>query len=127
MARLLPLDRTGVLYAGSALVSASGVWLAVTSGPSLFAVGLLLILAGPFAIILNLRRRLRAVSAAAASTPGVEEVARPDLARRLTLAHPVSGLPLREALLARMNADQVGVLGAIAFADFERLRSGCGS
>ena len=40
---------------------------------------------------------------------------------RKSTAHPVSGLPLREALLARMSADRTGMLGAIAFSDFERL------
>ena len=35
--------------------------------------------------------------------------------------HPVSGLPVREALLAQMNADRRGLLGAIALADFDRL------
>ena len=40
---------------------------------------------------------------------------------RLVTAHPVSGLPMREALLAQMNADRGGMLGAIAFADFDRL------
>ncbi len=40
---------------------------------------------------------------------------------RLSPAHPVSGLPMREALLAQMAADQRGILGAIAFEDFERL------
>lgn len=40
---------------------------------------------------------------------------------RLSPAHPVSGLPMREALLAQMTADQRGILGAIAFEDFERL------
>ena len=45
----------------------------------------------------------------------------PDLNHRLVSTHPVSGLPLREALLARMNADGRGMLGAIAFVDFDRL------
>lgn len=45
----------------------------------------------------------------------------PPFAHRTSSAHPVSGLPLREALLARMGADRSGMLGAIAFADFERL------
>jgi EAL domain-containing protein (putative c-di-GMP-specific phosphodiesterase class I) len=40
---------------------------------------------------------------------------------RLSAIHPVSGLPVREALLARMKADGEGLLGAIAFADFDRL------
>ncbi|WP_293990090.1 EAL domain-containing protein [Sphingomonas sp.] len=40
---------------------------------------------------------------------------------RLAAEHPVSGLPMREALLAQMNADGGGILGAIAFADFDRL------
>ncbi|MDB5678414.1 bifunctional diguanylate cyclase/phosphodiesterase [Sphingomonas bacterium] len=43
------------------------------------------------------------------------------LNHRLVAAHPVSGLPVREALLAQMNADGCGMLGAIAFADFDRL------
>ena len=43
------------------------------------------------------------------------------LNHRLVAAHPVSGLPMREALLAQMNADRGGMLGAIAFADFDRL------
>jgi len=43
------------------------------------------------------------------------------LHHRLAAAHPVSGLPMREALLARINADRRGILGAIAFADFDRL------
>lgn len=43
------------------------------------------------------------------------------VAHRLASAHPVSGLPMREALLARMTADRAGTLGAIAFADFDRL------
>ncbi len=35
--------------------------------------------------------------------------------------HPVSGLPTREPLLARMAADGAGVLGGVAFADYDRL------
>ncbi|MDQ2878380.1 MAG: EAL domain-containing protein [Pseudomonadota bacterium] len=40
---------------------------------------------------------------------------------RLAATHPVSGLPMREALLAHINADQHGLLGAVAFVDFDRL------
>ncbi|MBS0478643.1 MAG: EAL domain-containing protein [Proteobacteria bacterium] len=43
------------------------------------------------------------------------------LNHRLAAAHPVSGLPMREALLAQMNTDCGGMLGAIGFADFDRL------
>ena len=43
------------------------------------------------------------------------------LSHRLVPTHPVSGLPMRESLLAQMNADRCGMLGAIAFADFDRL------
>ncbi|QDZ09219.1 EAL domain-containing protein [Sphingomonas panacisoli] len=43
------------------------------------------------------------------------------LNHRLATAHPISGLPMREALLAQMKADRAGLLGAIAFADFDRL------
>lgn len=43
------------------------------------------------------------------------------LNHRMAPIHPISGLPMREALLARMKADQAGVLGALAFADFDRL------
>lgn len=40
---------------------------------------------------------------------------------RLVEAHPVSGLPLREALVTRIEADGAGLLGAIVFSDFDRL------
>lgn len=43
------------------------------------------------------------------------------LNHRLATAHPVSGLPMREALLARIKSDRIGMLGAIAFDDFDRL------
>ncbi len=54
---------------------------------------------------------------------GAGERERSDAAldHRRLLTHPVSGLPLREALLARMQADGRGLLGAIAFVDFDRL------
>jgi Amt family ammonium transporter len=35
--------------------------------------------------------------------------------------HPISGLPTREPLLARMAEDGAGVLGGVAFADYDRL------
>lgn len=41
--------------------------------------------------------------------------------QRAVTTHPVSGLPMRESLLARMRADRAGMLGAIALEDFERL------
>lgn len=119
------LDRTGVLYAGSAVGSGLGALLAFTHTPWLVAIGLLLVIAGPMTIASNLRRQLHATghlpSDAGREPDDAAETTRPDLTHRFSLAHPVSGLPLREALLARMNADQIGVLGAIAFADFERL------
>lgn len=40
---------------------------------------------------------------------------------RLLTQHPITALPMREALLARMAADRVGVVGALAFSDFDRL------
>ena len=40
---------------------------------------------------------------------------------RLAPTHPFSGLPMREPLLARIEAEGAGVLGAMAFADVERL------
>lgn len=40
---------------------------------------------------------------------------------RLSSLHPVSGLPMREALLAKMNARQSGLIGALAFIDADRL------
>jgi Amt family ammonium transporter len=42
-------------------------------------------------------------------------------AERAQQRHPLSGLPTREPLLARMAADGTGVLGGIAFADYDRL------
>ena len=44
-----------------------------------------------------------------------------DALRRPGTAHPVSGLPMREALISRMSADRAGMLGAIWFTDFDRL------
>jgi EAL domain-containing protein (putative c-di-GMP-specific phosphodiesterase class I) len=40
---------------------------------------------------------------------------------RLSVSHPISGLPMREALLAQIGAAGSGILGAIAFADYDRL------
>ena len=40
---------------------------------------------------------------------------------RLAATHPLSGLPMREPLLARIAVDGGGLLGAIAFPDFDRL------
>jgi Amt family ammonium transporter len=42
-------------------------------------------------------------------------------AERAQQRHPVSGLPTREPLLARMAADGAGVLGAVSFTDYDRL------
>jgi EAL domain-containing protein (putative c-di-GMP-specific phosphodiesterase class I)/GGDEF domain-containing protein len=56
----------------------------------------------------------------AAESPDVQP-ATAALPQRAVDAHPLSGLPMRESLLARMRADQAGVLGAIALDDFERL------
>ncbi|SOB87668.1 EAL domain, c-di-GMP-specific phosphodiesterase class I (or its enzymatically inactive variant) [Sphingomonas guangdongensis] len=40
---------------------------------------------------------------------------------RLVEQHPVSGLPVREALVARIEEDRSGLLGALVFSDFDRL------
>ena len=40
---------------------------------------------------------------------------------RQLISHPVSGLPMREALLARIETDGPGLLATVAFVDFERL------
>ncbi|HEX8485494.1 EAL domain-containing protein [Sphingomonas sp.] len=42
-------------------------------------------------------------------------------AERAQQRHPVSGLPTREPLLARMADDGEGMLGGVAFADYDRL------
>ena len=42
-------------------------------------------------------------------------------AERAQQRHPVSGLPTREPLLSRMAADGAGLLGGVAFADYDRL------
>ncbi|WP_432767552.1 MAG: EAL domain-containing protein [Sphingopyxis sp.] len=49
------------------------------------------------------------------------ELAIATIERRLIERHGVSGLPTREPLLDRMEADGSGVLGAFALDDFERL------
>jgi EAL domain-containing protein (putative c-di-GMP-specific phosphodiesterase class I)/GGDEF domain-containing protein len=43
------------------------------------------------------------------------------IGHRLAQVHPVSGLPVREAMVAHMTADGAGVLGVLAFADLDRL------
>jgi EAL domain-containing protein (putative c-di-GMP-specific phosphodiesterase class I) len=43
------------------------------------------------------------------------------LRHRLVETHPVSRLPVREALVARIEEDGAGLLGAIVFSDFDRL------
>ena len=42
-------------------------------------------------------------------------------AERAQQRHPVSGLPTREPLLARMDSEGSGLLGGVAFADYDRL------
>lgn len=49
------------------------------------------------------------------------EVALATMKHRLTERHTLSGLPTREPLLFRMEEDRIGLLGALAVADFERL------
>lgn len=44
-----------------------------------------------------------------------------DVAHRLSEEHPVSGLPMRETLLARIETDGRGMLGAIEFSDYDHL------
>jgi EAL domain-containing protein (putative c-di-GMP-specific phosphodiesterase class I) len=67
----------------------------------------------------HLRQLVR--GAAVARPSGAASAVAGEVAHRLNPFHPVSGLPLREPLLARMEADGEGTLGAIAFADFDRL------
>lgn len=43
------------------------------------------------------------------------------LRNRMRPEHPISRLPMREALLAHMTASRIGQLGALAFADHDRL------
>lgn len=67
-------------------------------------------------------RRTRVGTTRAPSGEGRELADR--LARighRLDPFHPVSGMAVREALLAQIEADGRGVLGVIAFVDFDRL------
>lgn len=98
---------------------------AVVLGPGVAAI-CLAIVATAFAVVnFRLRRALATVNtqSTAAAPDGSGDVASvgvADLSHRMAPAHPISGLPVREALLARMAADQLGVLGALAFADFDR-------
>jgi EAL domain-containing protein (putative c-di-GMP-specific phosphodiesterase class I) len=68
-----------------------------------------------------LRDAWRSSAVAPARAASVEAPQPESLAHRLLPFHPVSGLPTRETLLAHIAADRAGMLGAIAFADFERL------
>jgi EAL domain-containing protein (putative c-di-GMP-specific phosphodiesterase class I) len=43
------------------------------------------------------------------------------LGHRLAQVHPISGLPMREAIVAQMTADKAGTLGVLAFDDLETL------
>lgn len=80
------------------------------------AMGCAIALVGALILVLWRRHATPAKQQPPRSAVGLDTVA-----HRLASAHPVSGLPMREALLARMTADRAGTLGAIAFADFDRL------
>lgn len=99
----------------------AGAGLVFVSNPGIVALGLGIALSGPLFVIADLQRRLHITDRSVAPPAAEAEAGAIATVRRPTQAHPVSGLPVREALLAQMNADQVGMLGAIAFADFERL------
>ncbi|MBN8809364.1 MAG: EAL domain-containing protein [Sphingomonas sp.] len=97
--------------------------------PFVLAVGLALGVALLVAVVVLVREngRLRR-QVAVGVEPGDPAVDGADLlervaavSHRLAATHPLSGLPVREALLAHMAADGRGLLGAIAFADFDRL------
>ncbi|MFW2850409.1 putative bifunctional diguanylate cyclase/phosphodiesterase [Sphingomonas sp. TX0543] len=75
----------------------------------------------------NAAQRIDAVRGDASSSDSLEdglaaiERKMAALNHRMAAAHPISGLPVREALLAQMNSDRTGMLGVIAFTDFDRL------
>ncbi|WBH15042.1 EAL domain-containing protein [Sphingomonas radiodurans] len=54
------------------------------------------------------------------SVAGLEQQLQ-SLRHRIAEVHPVSGLPVREGLVERITADGQGLLGIIAFTDFDRL------
>ncbi|OWK28451.1 phytochrome-like protein cph2 [Sphingomonas dokdonensis] len=73
-----------------------------------------------------IRRRIVALpgdGAARTAEGALDEIERQvvQLRPRLLTQHPITALPTREALLARMSADKNGVVGALAFTDFDRL------
>ena len=105
--------------------AAAGLSLAVAAaGSHILGVAAL---AGNAALLLALGRALwkteRQVGRDAAATEIVSLAATPSFEplQRAGASHPVSGLPMREALISRMSADRVGMLGAIWFSDFDRL------
>ena len=115
-------------------VAAVGVTIAVALPPTpnvavgIFACTALLLLLWNWAlqrVVVRALEQLRVATASEATTleDGIAELGGRLAAvdYRLSPAHPISGLPMREALLAQMSADQGGILGAIAFEDFERL------
>jgi EAL domain-containing protein (putative c-di-GMP-specific phosphodiesterase class I) len=112
--RDLPLLKPpGVLVPLSALAVAG---LAGRGWTGAAAAAVLVAVAWMSALVHDRAMRARLASA----TEGAEAVFAAD-DPRTRQRHPVSGLPTREPLLARMAADGTGVLGGVAFADYDRL------
>jgi EAL domain-containing protein (putative c-di-GMP-specific phosphodiesterase class I)/GGDEF domain-containing protein len=110
-----------------------GATLLATGMPAAVATALLAI--GALGWILALQHSIRTASArigAAAAMAGARsagldasvthiEEQMDSLRHRLAPIHPVSGLPLRELLIERIERDGRGIIGIIAFADLDRV------
>uniref|UniRef100_UPI0035CA0D9D putative bifunctional diguanylate cyclase/phosphodiesterase n=1 Tax=uncultured Sphingomonas sp. TaxID=158754 RepID=UPI0035CA0D9D len=124
--------RTAAVYPLVVVAVASSVWTGAAVAGVTFAATALVLLVWNWRLQRVIERATQSVNAApntsADPAPVPLESGIADLAERLATVdhrllatHPLSGMPMREALLVRIDADGRGLLGAIAFVDFDRL------
>lgn len=120
----LPLIAAGALIAALLAINAATVWTLGIAASALFVWGW-----RTRRDVTEAIRRLDSIgppgSPSTSLEASVEAVERrvAALNHRLAPAHPVSGLPMREALLERMQRDRNGIFGAVKFMDFDRLNA----
>lgn len=130
------INRVGMSHAAAVLVAGALTLAAATAAPAMAPLALWALATVAIAWIVWLqhmvRRILHRVSGAAAENAadpaqaadaGMARIERQldSLRHRTAEIHPVSGLPVREALIRQIEAEGHGLLGVIAFKDFDRL------
>jgi EAL domain-containing protein (putative c-di-GMP-specific phosphodiesterase class I) len=120
-----------LLSVATATAVGASLWASAIGAGLTFAVTASGLLAWNWRLHRRIARALRQIETATHTPPvptqsledGIAELGErlASVDHRLSPAHPVSGLPMREALLVRIKADQSGMLGVIEFADFDRL------